>query len=203
MLQPSAYERRTGMLITAVKPRLLSSGPLLGQQLPRLEHQLPVRHRPALVPGEDGLDGVAEQAVGHALCRGRVPRGLVRLAAADQDAVVRQGHARRRAGVDLPDAARLLSRGQGGPAESFHPLPVVVSLRQLAALPPELACRHGLHEPLDLGARVVAEVAEQRRPDRAHADAVLPGALPEHLDERRERQRPAFYFTLAGAVMVT
>ena len=131
MLQPSAYERRTGMLITAVKPRLLSSGPLLGQQLPRLEHQLPVRHRPVLVPGEDGLDGVAEQAVGHALRRGRVPRCLVRLAAADQDAVAGQGHARRRAGVDLPDAARLLSRGQGGPAESFHLTPVA-SLRQLA-----------------------------------------------------------------------
>ena len=57
------------MLIAAVEPRLLISGPLLGQQLPRLEHQLPVRHRPVLVPGEDGLDGVAEQAVGHALRR--------------------------------------------------------------------------------------------------------------------------------------
>ena len=171
------------MLITAVKARLLSSAPLSGQQLSRFEHQFPIRHRPVVLPGEDGLDGVAEQAVGHALRRGGVPRGLVRLAAADQDAIERQGRrARRGAGVHLLDTVAVRLILFQGPIEGAH-LSRLVSL-QLAILP-ELA-RHDLDELLDLGARVVAEVTEQRRPNRAHADVVLAGGLPEHLDESRQ-----------------
>ena len=55
----------------------------------------------------------------------------------------------------------------------------------------ELAAHHGLDELLDLGRGVVAEVVEQRRPDRAHADVVLSGLLLEHPDVRRQRKRPA------------
>ena len=55
----------------------------------------------------------------------------------------------------------------------------------------ELVAHHGLDELVDLGRGVVAEVVEQRRPDRAHADVVLPGLLLEHPAVRRQRKRPA------------
>lgn len=188
------------MLVAAVKSGLLDVA-LLGQQLPRSEHELPVCHLPALLLGEDGLDGVAERAVGRALRRGQVRRGLVGLAPADQHAVPWPPWHPHGPGEHLIHALeQLLFHGW---AERVGLISFFVALRLSVdavgyqpcasggCAMPKHAAGHGLDELLDLGRGVVPEVVEQRGPDRSHGDVVLAGLLPEHPDERRQGQRPA------------